>query len=73
MEEEQVGGNSKSNQDRFFSSHLSQEEMLDKIKRGQIFQGKININRANNEEGKQYMHIYICWCVCESKRMNCKS
>lgn len=48
MEEEETGG------EALFDAHLPQEELLMKTKKGELFEGKLNINRNNIEEGDIY-------------------
>ncbi len=39
------------NDTQYFSPHLSLEEAVNKIKKGQLFEGKLNISRTNHQDG----------------------
>ena len=42
-----------------YQKHLNIEQMLNEIKSGDIFQGKLFIDRNNNEDGIYYIKILI--------------
>lgn len=46
------------NEQQFFPAHLSTEEAVNKIKKGELFEGKLNISRTNKDEGTVMLGKY---------------
>jgi hypothetical protein len=42
-----------------FEEYRNQDELINGIRRGEIFQGKLNVSRINKEEGEKR----LCWIV----------
>ena len=47
------------NQEEYYPAHLDQATLVEKIKMGQLFKGKIRIDRDNNELGKNLKNILL--------------
>ena len=49
--EENIGG------EPLFEAHVPQDDLLTKVKKGELFEGKLGISRNNVEEGELFLCI----------------